>query len=227
MSRIKGTGESPSDPYYIEGDTLKRKLTEDSETWGAIVLTKVLTEPLIYRVHDMLGHNGTTHTYLLLCKLYFWKGMKNSIANYISNCSTCQKRNQQVVKFAKSNFEVATFPMEFISMDLIGELYPPSKSGHKYALIVICMLAGNFFCIPLRTKFASEVVQAYIDNVYAKFGGHYKSYRTMAWNLKTSSLNGLCRNWGLNTKSIPPYCPSSNGCIEGFHNFLKPVFPNI
>ena len=96
---------------------------------------------------------------------------KNSIANYIHNCSTCQKRNQQAVKFAKSNFEVATFPMEFISMDLIGELYPPSKSGHKYALTVICMLTGYVFCIPFRIKSASEVVQAYINNVYAQFGG--------------------------------------------------------
>ena len=64
--------------------------------------------------------------------------------------------------------------MEFISIDLISEFYPPSISGHKYALTVICMLTGYVFCIPLRTKQASEVVQAYIDNVYAKFGGSLK-----------------------------------------------------
>ena len=33
------------------------------------------------------------------------------------------------------------------------------------------MLTGYIFCIPLKTKSASEVVQAYIDHVYAKFGG--------------------------------------------------------
>ena len=64
--------------------------------------------------------------------------------------------------------------MEFISMDLISEFYPPSKYGHKYALTVICMLTGYVFCIPLKTKQASEVVQAYIDNVYARFGGSLK-----------------------------------------------------
>ena len=61
--------------------------------------------------------------------------------------------------------------MEFISMDLIGELYPPSKSEHKYALTVICMLMGYVFCISLKSKSAPEVVQAYIDHVYAKFSG--------------------------------------------------------
>ena len=64
--------------------------------------------------------------------------------------------------------------MEFISLDLIGKLYPPSKLGHKYALTVICMLTGYVFCIPLKTKQASEVLQAYIDNVYAKFSGSLK-----------------------------------------------------
>ena len=71
-------------------------------------------------------------------------------------------------------FDTATFPMEFISMDLIDELYTPSRSGHKYALTVLCMLTGYVFCIPLKTKQANEVLQAYIDNVYAKFGGSLK-----------------------------------------------------
>ena len=61
--------------------------------------------------------------------------------------------------------------MEFISMDLIGEFHPPSSKGHRYALTVICMLTGYTFCIPLKTKTAAEVVKAYVDNVYAKFGG--------------------------------------------------------
>ena len=64
--------------------------------------------------------------------------------------------------------------MEFISMDLIGEFDPPSQKGHRYALTVICMLTGYTFCIPLKTKTASEVVKAYIDNVCAKFCGSLK-----------------------------------------------------
>ena len=64
--------------------------------------------------------------------------------------------------------------MEFIFMDLIGEFHLPSQKGHRYVLTVICMLTGYTFCIPLKTKTASEVVKAYIDNVYAKFDGSLK-----------------------------------------------------
>ena len=48
------------------------------------------------------------------------------------------------------------------------------KAGHKYALTVVCMLTGYVFGIPLKTKQANEVLQAYIDNVYAKIGGSLK-----------------------------------------------------
>ena len=63
---------------------------------------------------------------------------------------------------------MATFHMQFISMDLIGEFHPPTSQKHKYALNVICMLTGYVFCVPLKTKTAEEVIQAYIDHVYTR-----------------------------------------------------------
>ena len=79
-----------------------------------------------------------------------------------------------MVKYATLHFDVATFLMQFISMDLIGEFHPPTSKGKRYALTVICMLTGYVFCIPLKTKTAEEVLQAYIDNVYSTFGGSVK-----------------------------------------------------
>ena len=36
------------------------------------------------------------------------------------------------------------------------------------------MLMDYVFCVPLKSKTAEEVTQAYIDNVYSKFGGSLK-----------------------------------------------------
>ena len=107
-------------------------------------------------------------------------------------------------------------------MDLIGEFYPPSKSGHKYALTVICMLTGYVFCIPLKTKQASEVVQAYIDNVYAKFGGSLKILSDNGTEFKNQLFKHVAKELRVKFKNYTaPYRPSSNGHIEGFHNFLN------
>ena len=93
-------------------------------------------------VHDEFGHNGTHRTYILLKRLYYWKGLKLSVEKHIKRCYQCQRKNKQVVKYTRFHFDVATFPMQFISMDLIGEFHPPTSRRHKYALTIICMLTG-------------------------------------------------------------------------------------
>ena len=141
---------------------LKRCQSINGQLFYPIVLPHMLIGHILELLHNKLGHNGINRTYAMLKKLYYWKGMKTSITKHIKNCDNCQKCNLQIVPYAKLHFDTATFPMEFISMDLIGELYPPSKSGY-------------IFCVPLKTKQASEVLQVYIDNIYAKFWWFFKN----------------------------------------------------
>ena len=147
--------------------------------------------------------------------------METSIIKHVKSCNICQKCNLQVVPYAKLYFDTATFPMEFISMDFIGELYPPSMPGRKYALMVICMLTGYVFCIPLKTKQTNEVLQVYIDNVYSKFGGSLKILSDNGTEFKNQLFEKVAKELGVKHKIYTaPHRPSSNGCIEGFHSFL-------
>ena len=133
---------------------LKRLVTDGSNTYETIVLLRSLIPQVLHIAHDKLGHNGTHRTYVLIKRLYFWKGLKPSverhIKRHIKSCPQCQSRNKQVVKYAKLHFDVATFPMQFISMDLIGEFHPPTSKKHRYALTVICMSTGYVFCCALN-----------------------------------------------------------------------------
>ena len=60
--------------------------------------------------HNELEHNGTHRTYILLKRLYYCKGLKPSVEKHVKRCYQCQRRNRQVVKYAKLHFDVATFP---------------------------------------------------------------------------------------------------------------------
>ena len=162
--------------------------------------------------HDLLGHNGLGRTYAAVKKLYYWKGMKPVITKYIRNFYKCQQRNRQVIKYNKLHFDTASFPMEFISMDLIGEFHPPSKKGNKYALTVICMLTGYVVCVPLKSKTACEVIQAYIDNIYAAFGGSRKILSDNGTEFKNQMFENIAQELGVEYKKYTaPYHPSSNG----------------
>ena len=89
-------------------------------------------------------------------------------------------------------------------------------------MTVICMLTGYTFCIPIPNKTASEVVKAYIDNVYSKYGGSRKILSDNGTEFKNKLFAQVATELGVEYKCYtPPYHPQSNGRIEGFHSFLK------
>ena len=88
---------------------------------------------------------GTHRTYTILKRLYYWKGLKPSVEKHIKMCYQCQRRNKQVVKYATLHFHVATFPMQFISRDLIGEFHPPTSK-----ITLVCLESDmhvNWLCL--------------------------------------------------------------------------------
>ena len=84
------------------------------------------------------------------------------------------------------------------------------------------MLAGYVFCVPLKTKMVEEVIQAYIDNIYFKFGGSLKMLSDNGTEFKNKMFEQISKELGFEYKLYSQqYHPSSNGRIEGFHAFLK------
>ena len=78
--------------------------------------------------------------------------MRTHVLRYCKSCKTCAVQKVQKTQFEKQIFEPGVQPMEFVSMDLIGEFHPPSSRGNRYALTAVCMLTGYTFCIPIKTK---------------------------------------------------------------------------
>ena len=134
---------------------LKRYVTDGDNTYEAIVLPRALIAQILKMAHDNLGHIETHITYMLLKRLYYWKGIKPSVAKHIQRFYQCQRRNKQVVKYCYSAFRCSYLS----NADLIGEFHTPTTKGKRSALTVICMLMGYVFCIPLRTKTTEEVLQ--------------------------------------------------------------------
>ena len=73
--------------------------------------------------------------------------------------------------------------MEFIAMDLIGEFYPASSKGNRFALTTVCMLTGFTFCIPLKSKC---VIKAYFNCICCTFGPSRKILTDNAPSSKTN-----------------------------------------
>ena len=221
INRLVAKQQPEGKPYYLEGKLLKKYIYDNKQRFEVTVVAPNCAPLLLNLAHDQLGHNGTARTYMLLKRTYYWKGMKTDISNYVKQCKLCQKQNILPVKYVSGHFSAPMAPMEFISMDLIGDFTPSSK-GNKYALTVICMLTGYTFCIPIPSKKASDVITAYIDNVYSKFGGSKKILSDNGTEFKNQLFEKIAKELGVEFKCYTaPYHPQSNGRIEGFHHFLK------
>ena len=64
------------------------------------------------------------------------------------------------------------------------------------------MHMGSVFCIPLKTKSAEDVVQAYIDRVYSQFRGSEKVLTDNGTEFKNKLINEVYEQLGENIKFI-------------------------
>ena len=120
-------GDLPPHIYLIENGILRRRIVEPTgNEFKPIVIPKSLVDHILMTAHDHGGHNGFLRMYAAIRHLYFWVGMKRDIQQHCKRCQLCAKHNIAKVKFKKTHFKGARQPMQFISMDLIGEFHPPS-----------------------------------------------------------------------------------------------------
>ena len=135
-------------PYYIKTGLLHKYITDGKQKFEAQVIPANCANYLLRLVHDNLGHNGSARTYMLLRRNYYWKGIKPQVYRYVKQCPKCQQCNTQVVKYNQGQFSVPKAPMDFISMDLIGEFHPPTVHGPK---VPCCCRLHTHRCRASRT----------------------------------------------------------------------------
>ena len=95
--------------YIINDNIPRRYVVDGDDTYETVVMLRSLTPQILWMAHDELGHNGTHRTYIVLKRLYYWKGLKPSVEKHIKRCYQCQRRNRQVVKYATLHFDCSYF----------------------------------------------------------------------------------------------------------------------
>ena len=136
------SGEKAIHPYYVENGILMKYVSDNKQRFEVVVVPLEWGPLLLKLAHDDLGHNCTARTYMILWRSYYWKGIKAFVALYVKRCALCREHNAMATRYVKGTFEIPKAPMDFISINLIGEFHPPSSNRNRYALTVICMLTG-------------------------------------------------------------------------------------
>ena len=198
------TGSSMVHPYYIEEELLMCYVDDNKQRFEVIVVPRDLSKVVLKLAHDDLDHNGSARTYMIIRRNYYWKGLRPDVVHYVKRCTMCRKYNSASPKYNKGTFQAPGAPMDFISMDLIGEFHPPSTHGNKYALTVICMLLGWTWCILIPDKTAPVVIQAYLKHVHHVFGPSRKILSDNGTEFSNKLFETVARELGVEHKIYSP-----------------------
>ena len=123
-NRIIKAGSHVVHPYYMEEELLMRYVEDNKQRFEVIVIPRDLSKVVLKLAHDNLGHNGSARTYMIVRRNYYWKGLRPDVVHYVKRCTVCRKYNSASPKYNKGTFQAPGAPMDFISMDLIGEFTP-------------------------------------------------------------------------------------------------------
>ena len=207
--------------FIKEEGVLYRLWIEDGRTFKCILVPQVLQDFMIILAHDYSGHNGSRRTYNCLKRQYYWPGIRKQIFRHCKKCKECVLQNQGQSEKCFGHFDSPDLPMEFICMDLVGPIHPPSSRGNKYVLTVIDMLTRFTMAVPIKNKNVETICDTYRNHVYCMFGGSSRILTDNGSEFKNQEMKQVCETLGVKHIFSPVYTPESNGHLEGWHRFFK------
>ena len=110
-------------------------------------------------------HPGATKMYRDLREVYWWPGMKASVARRVAQCDVCQRVKIEHQKPAglMRPLEIPEWKWEHITMDFVTG-FPKSRWGHDAIWVVVDRLTKSAHFLPTRMdqpvrKFAEQYVK--------------------------------------------------------------------
>lgn len=160
--------KSPNEHGYDLHQGLVRK---DQTLWvgnNSAVRTKIIAA---LHATAVGGHSGILATYNRLKKLFYWKGLKQDVDNFVKQCEVCQQAKHELIPppGLLQSLPVPQGAWQDITMDFIEGL--PKSERYDTILVVVDRFSKYAHFIPLTHPFNAQVVaQAVFDNVVKLHG---------------------------------------------------------
>ena len=146
---------------YSKG-LLYKHVTESGKQFLALIIPKSWKYMVLVEAHDKLGHQGNTHTYCLIKRQYYWKGMNKDIRKYIATCALCHREKAKAQQYPWQMTEILDRPFDKIAIDLVTEC-DTSTSGNKHILTIIDHLTGWPEAYPISDKTVDTIISTFIN----------------------------------------------------------------
>ena len=152
--------------------------------------------------------------------------MNKDIRKYIVNCILSQRETAKFQHYPLQMMEIAERPFDKIAIDLIMECNT-STLGNKHILTLIDHLTGWPEVFPIPDKTMDTIVSTFINEYLPVHLCPQYILSDNGMELKNSFMDQVLQQLGIGRIFSAPYHQQSNGKLEVFHKYLKPMLKKL
>ena len=219
-----------SDLYFLDDEGVLYRISDVGTS--VICLPPLLREAVIHDSHTapVSGHFGIAKTLARVQKEYFWFGMGQTVAKYVSKCPLClaHKNLSRIPRELLARRPPPSRPWERLHMDVWspggGRATP---SGNKVMLSFVDAFTKFLICVPIPRHDAETMIDAFLLHVALSFGLPEELASDGAPEFRSALQQELFQVIGVTRKVTTPYRPQANGVIERIFRTLRPVLATL
>eukprot|EP00873_Tetraselmis_striata_P045218 jgi/Tetstr1/465482/TSEL_010166.t1 len=203
--------------WYLHKDGTHREVPPPSER-----------DTVIMDVHVKMGHLGRDRLRSVIAASYFWPGMVEDVARVKKACPDCdrlQHRPGGTSGRAKAASPLDMQPLPHFGMfyrwhlDLAGP-FEATRSRNVWVLVMVEAASKWVELVPLRTKEAANIRQAFQERVLARFAAPGEVC-TDGGTEFSGEFHELLVEHDIDHPKPLPYHPQPNGLAEGMVKTVK------
>ena len=196
--------------YVLMGDRLMRTLEDGSRKE---VPSPARRAELILATHNSTGHFGAARTTSMLKASYWWSGMGEDVANWVTQCEVCARVR---VSFDAPTTELHPLPIHGLfyrwGCDMCGP-FPTTASGNQYVLVCIEHFSKHLVLVPLPSKDAALTASAFRLHVLCNYGACAEVVTDGGGEFE-GEFDKLLRDALIDHRSTRPNNPQADGLAE-------------
>ncbi|QRV79946.1 Retrotransposable element Tf2 protein [Ceratobasidium sp. AG-Ba] len=168
------------------------------------------------------GHPGQFRTLELVNQKYYWKSLKKSVNDYVSNCESCirNKHSNQLPPGLLNPIELPSRPWDHINYDLITGL--PESEGFDAILTVVDRMSRMVHFIPTTSRAsASDVANLFVTYVWKLHGLPSKTISDHGPQFNSAFLKQLYKRLDIKPSLSTAFRPQTDGLAKCLNQVVE------
>ncbi|XP_020238928.1 uncharacterized protein LOC109817973 [Cajanus cajan] len=164
---------------------------------------------------------GEKMKWTLSRKGYFWQSMFKDCIEFAKGCEECQKHGPiHRVSATELHAIIKPWPFRGWTIDVIGQIHPPSAKNHKYIIVAIDYFTKWVEAIPAKEVDQKEEINFIEDHIIFRFGGPQTITTDQGTVFTGRKVVQYAQSRGIIMITSTPYYAKANGQVEAANKVI-------